>query len=104
MKVEKPHGFSPEEALARMQALTDYWKKHGVNSEWSGNVGKLKGKVKGFSFEGEIIVGDVTIKASVKANLVARKVGGAYVEGKIKDYLNKSISLEELQARVPKSA
>ena len=97
--IEKKHDFGQEEALARMQALTNYWQKHGVTAVWDDNRGALAGKIKGFSFEGEIIVEETVVRATVKANLVARKVGGAYVEGKIDDYLAKSNSLRALQAR-----
>lgn len=99
--IEKNHGFSQEEALERMQALTEYWKKHGVNTQWSGMKGKLAGKVKGMSFEGELVVEANRIRATVKANLIARKMGGAYVESKIADYLDPRNTLEALKARNP---
>lgn len=100
MDFEKPHGFGKDEALARMRALTDYWQKHGVSSSWTGDRGQISGKIKGFSFSGEIVVEERRIRAKVEANLIARKVGGAYVQGKIGDYLDPKTTLEALQARV----
>lgn len=99
MDFVKPHAFSKDEALARMRALTDYWQKHGVASSWNGDRGSISGKFKGFSFSGEIVVEERRICAKVEANLIARKVGGAYVQGKISDYLDPKTPLEALQAR-----
>jgi hypothetical protein len=100
MDIEKSHSFSKEEALERLQSLTDYWQKHGVSSSWDGSQGKIDGKVKGFSFQGEIRVEERRVLASVKANFIARKAGGAYVKGKLEDYLDPKNSLESLKARV----
>lgn len=99
MDMEQPHDFSKEEALARLKALTDYWEKQGVSSSWNGDAGRLSGKIKGFSFEGEFVVEERRIRAKVKANFLARKVGGAYVKRKILEYLDKTQTLEALQAR-----
>lgn len=98
-KIEKSHTFSQEEALERMQALTEYWKKHGVTAQWNGMSGKIKGKVKGMAFEGELMIEARRIRATVKANLIARKVGSAYVESKIADYLDPRNTLDALKAR-----
>ncbi len=100
MDIEQNHSFSKEEALERLRSLTDYWRRHGVSSSWDGDSGTISGKVKGFSFEGEIRVDASRVRASVKANFIARKAGGAYVKGKIADYLDPKNSLESLKARV----
>ncbi|MBW2733716.1 MAG: polyhydroxyalkanoic acid system family protein [Deltaproteobacteria bacterium] len=98
-KIEKSHTFDQDEALARMQALTTYWKKHDIATEWKDMTCTLKGKFKGMSFEGELVVEANTVRAAVKANLIARKMGSAYVQGKIADYLDPKYTLEALQAR-----
>jgi hypothetical protein len=104
MQFEKPHSFTQEEALTRLQALTDYWSaKHGVQISWSGNTGQVKGKVKGVKFEGTMTVTGDLLTADIKAGFLAEKLGGKqYVESKLDDYLDPSNSVEALQARVPR--
>ena len=100
MLMERPHGFSAEEALARIQALTTYWTQYGVRAQWTGNTAFVDGKVKGVKFRGEIRVEAHSIVADIKAGFLAEKLGGKkYVERKINDYLDAANSLEELQAR-----
>lgn len=104
MQFDKPHGFSQEEALARLQALGDYWSaKYGVEISWSGNTGRVKGKVKGVKFEGSMTVTGGRLTADIKAGFLAEKLGGKqYVESKLDDYLSPANTLEALQARVPR--
>jgi hypothetical protein len=102
MKLEKQHNFSRDEAVERLRALTDYWStKYGINTRWDDNRAIIKGKAKGISFDGAITVHDSQLTGEVKTSWLAEKIGGrAYVEGKINDYLNPGVSLEELQARL----
>ena len=102
MQFDKPHSFSQEEALERLQALGDYWStKYGVTISWSGNTGQVKGKVKGIKFEGTMTVTGDRLTADIKAGFLAEKMGGKqYVASKLDDYLNPSNSLESLKARV----
>lgn len=102
MKLEKQHTFSKDEAVERLRALTDYWStKYGINTRWDDNRANIKGKVKGIPFDGSITVHDSLLTGEVKTNWLAEKMGGrTYVEGKINDYLNPGVSLEELQARI----
>lgn len=97
-KIKLKHTFDKNEALERLQALTDYWKTKGINAEWNGFTGKLDGKVKGFEFSGELIIEDSEVLASVKANLIARKVGRTYVTGKLEHYLDPKNSLDSLKS------
>ncbi|MCK5799245.1 MAG: polyhydroxyalkanoic acid system family protein [Deltaproteobacteria bacterium] len=99
MNIDKKHSLDKEDALARMQALTNYWKKHGINAQWDGDRTSISGKIKGFSFKGTLEVRSDHVHATVEANFLARKAGGAYVERKLKDYLDPKNSLEDLKAR-----
>ena len=104
MKFEKQHGLEQNEAVVRLQALTDYWfAKYGVDTRWDGSVGTLKGKVRGVKFEGTVRVEQYRLSTDIKVGFLAERLGGKkYVQGKIADYLNPANSLESLRARVPK--
>jgi hypothetical protein len=100
MKFEFPHSLSEDEALARVQALTTYWGKYGVNADWQGRTARIKGKVKGISFEGTMEIRARVLAADMKVGFLAEKLGGrAYVERKLGEYLDPRKSLEELRAR-----
>lgn len=102
MKLERTFGFSEEEAVARVRALTDYWDtRHGTRTVWQGNTARINGKVKGISFDGNFRFEGNRLLADVKVGFLAEKIGGrAYVERKLDDYLNPGNTLESLQARV----
>ncbi len=101
MKIDRPHSFSKDEALGRIKALTDYWhNKHGIRTDWQGDSARVKGKVRGISFDGTFTVLDQQLKADVKVGFLAERLGGRdYVERKLADYLDANNSLEALQAR-----
>jgi hypothetical protein len=102
MKLDLPHTFSVEEAVARVRALTDYWDtKYGSRTTWTGSGAKISGKVKGISFDGDFRLEAARLLAEVKVGFLAEKIGGkAYVERKLTEYLSPSASLDELRARV----
>ena len=101
MKIERPHSFSKDEAVGRIRALTDYWQNsYGIRTDWQGDTARVKGKVKGISFDGTFTVTDRQLEADVKVGFLAEKLGGRdYVERKLADYLDAKNTLEELQAR-----
>ena len=100
MKLDRTHQFSKDEALARLQALTDYWGKYGVKSTWRGDRAQVAGKIKGVKFEGDFSVQDGRIVGNVKAGFLAEKLGGQqYVDRKLTEYLDPSASLDDLKAR-----
>lgn len=99
-----PYTVDDEEAVARLRALSDYWSaKHGVNSTWDGAVGRLAGKKMGVKYDGTVRIGDGSVAIEVEAGWLADKLGApAYVERKVKDYLDPANTLESLRARIPK--
>ena len=101
MRLDKPHSFSLDEALARTKALTDYWsRKYGVKSGWNGASGRISGRVKGLKFDGKIEVDEQRVVAEVDVGILARKLGAPrYVEGKLDDYLDPRHTLESLRSR-----
>jgi hypothetical protein len=101
MKLENPHSFTKDEATARMKALTDYWdKKHGIRAEWHGSTARIKGKVKVVSFEGSFTLEDRRLIADFKVSFGGEMIGRPYIERKLAEYLDPTITLESLQARV----
>jgi hypothetical protein len=103
MKIDRSHAFSQEEALERLQALTDYWSaKYGVKIEWKGSTGRVSGKVRGVMFDGTMQVDADRLWADIKTGFLAEKLGGKkYVASKLDDYLDPSHALPDLRARVP---
>lgn len=102
MKLDKEHGFSRDEATARLRALTDYWDtRYGTRTNWDGNSAHIKGKVKGVSFDGRFAVEEKRLQGEVKVGMLAEMMGGkAYVVRKVDEYLDPANTLEALQARV----
>jgi hypothetical protein len=105
MKLERRYDLDESDALARAHALTDYWsKKHGVKVDWRGdNEVHLAGRVMGVKFDGTVHIGAGVIRAEMNAGFLAEKLGArAYVERKLDDYLDRTKSVEELRARIPR--
>jgi len=102
MKLDRTHSFSQEEAVARVRALTDYWDtRHGTHTDWQGSTARIKGKVKGLSFDGTFSIDERHLVAEVKVGLLAEALGGrGYVERKLTDYLDPARTLEELRRRI----
>lgn len=99
MKIERKHSFSVEEARSRMEALTEYWhSKYGIRPEWSGNIGRAKGKVKGISFDARVDVGPTAVLCDADVGFLAEKLGArAYVEKKLDEYLDPKKPVAELK-------
>jgi hypothetical protein len=104
MKIDRSIAMDPDEALARLRALTDYWSaKYGVSASWDGFAGRVSGKVRGVKFDGHMRLEGGRLTADIQAGFLAEKLGGKkYVEGKIDDYLSPARTLDELRARVPR--
>lgn len=100
MKIEKNYTFEREEALNRIRALTDYWKRHGIVSDWQDNRVKISGRIKGIKLDASVTVDDKRLHGEVKVGFLAEKLGGSqYVERKLSEYLDPAISVDDLQAK-----
>ncbi len=102
-KIEFTHQFDLQEAMDRVRALTDYWgTNYGIKSDWTDTGVAMSGKVRGASFTGKVHFVDHLVKGEIKAGFIAERLGGrAYVERKLRDYLNAANSLDSLRARTP---
>ncbi len=101
LTLDEAYSCEDDVALARMHALADYWlAKYKIRTTWNGTKARIEGKVLKVKFEGDIAVESGSVSAQVKAGFLAEKLGGKkYVQRKVREYLDLSVSLEELQAR-----
>ena len=102
-RLSVPFSMDDAEALDRLRALGAYWEaKHGVRTEWTGATGRLVGRKMGVKYDGTVRIADGVVQIEVDAGWLADKLGApAYVERKVRDYLDPDHSLEALRARVP---
>ncbi len=101
LTLDEPYTCDDDAALARMHALADYWyAKYKIETTWTGTTGTMRGRVLKVKFDAKIAVGNGRVWAEVDAGFLAEKLGGKkYVVGKVRDYLDPSVSLEDLEAR-----
>jgi len=100
-RIEKSYPFDDAEAIARLEALGDYWRKqHGVLTDWRGNTARLVGRKLGVKYNATVKVGGGKVVVEVEVGVLAATLGGPrYVERKVDDYLDPTHSLESLRAR-----
>lgn len=103
ISIDHRYDMPDTEARLRLESLGRYWmQKWGFSPEWKGETAHLDGRVKGVKFTGTVTIADGLVKARMKAGFLAEKLGAkAYVERKIRDYLNPANSIESLDARIP---
>lgn len=103
---EYPYSLSQQEAIARVQALTDYWDaQYRTHTVWEGHTGTISGRVFGISFWARFIVDPGILHGQMQVSFIAEKMGGRqYLKRKLDHYLDPGVSLEELQAVVPSPA
>lgn len=101
MKLEQAHSLEHADALARVQALTQYWaNRYGVQVNWTEATARIKGRVKGVKFDGDVVVGDDAVRADIEAGFLAEKLGGrSYVLRKLADYLDPQTPLDQLKTQ-----
>jgi len=101
MRIERRHSFPVDEARQRVQAMTDYWRnRYGINIDWSGNTGRSKGRVKGISFDAQIVVAEKLILCEADVGFLAERLGArAYIERKLDDYLDPQKPVASLPRR-----
>lgn len=101
-RIEKSYAFDDDEAVARLEALGDFWRKrHGVLAEWSGNTVRLVGRKLGVRYDARVTVSGGKVVVEVEVGFLAEKLGGHdYVERKVDEYLDPATSLESLRGRI----
>jgi hypothetical protein len=103
MRLEFSYGYELQEAMDRVRALTDYWgAKYGVQTDWTARAAKISGKVRGASFAGDVSFEPGRAVAEMKVSMLAEMLGGrAYVERKMKEYLDPANAIAALRSRIP---
>jgi hypothetical protein len=97
MKFEVSHSLPKEEARKRIEKLTQYWVKHGINSSWAGDSATLTGKVMGVQFDAKLAVTDKSVGGEgTDPGMLLRGTAKKYLEGKFATFLDPSKSLSDL--------
>lgn len=98
MQIEHAHSFSKEEAAARLQALGEYLqRKHGIQVSWTGDRASFAGKYMVVKIQGEMTVDEKRVSFSGKdPGMLWRKKATAYIENKLRTYLDPNTALESL--------
>lgn len=89
MKFQQEHSLSKEEAKKRLEALTSYWAKYGVEVKWEGDSARFSGKVKGVHVDASMTVKDRLIDGEGSdPGLLMRTAATAYIKRKLAEYLD----------------
>ena len=90
MHIIRTHNLGKAEARRRIEGLANYWRsKYGVRVIWHEDHAQLSGRVKGISFDANLVVGENTVlaNASDPGWLLRTKVR-EYVGDKLDEHLN----------------
>ena len=99
MLIAHPHGFSDDDARARVLALTDYWAtRYAMKGAWRGDAYHIRGKTKGIRFDASFSLQPGSVQVKVEVPFFARKIGRDYVGRKLAMYLDPARSLPSLLA------
>jgi hypothetical protein len=99
MRLEKKHSFSADEALARLQALADYWnRKHGLRFDFTETRATVSGEVKGVKIRAEVHLepGAIRVEAD-DPPLLLRAIAKAYVASKLDHFLDPALAVADLR-------
>jgi hypothetical protein len=96
-----PHSLSSDEALARMQALGDYYKNaHHAQVGWDGHQGSVNARYLGMHLDVAFAVGDREVRLDGKdPGLLLRGKVTSYLKKKLEAYLDPRTPLEDLPRR-----
>ena len=98
IQFQVPHSLSLAEAKRRMEGLTQYWARHGIQSTWKGEEAQLSGKVMGLSLDATMRVTDKTVGGeATDPGLLLRGQAKKYLTHKFETWLDPTKSLEELE-------
>ncbi|MGQ0506928.1 MAG: polyhydroxyalkanoic acid system family protein [Myxococcaceae bacterium] len=97
MKFEVSHGLPKDEAKKRIEALTRYWQKHGISSQWAGDSATINGKVMGVQFDAKLAITDKSVGGEgTDPGMLLRGTAKKYLENKFATFLDPSKSLSDL--------
>jgi hypothetical protein len=101
---EYPHSLGREEAVERIRALTDYWDaQYKTRTSWTENEGDISGRVLGLSFRAHFVIDRDRLHGTLRVSPLAVKMGGRqYLRYKLDEYMDPSVSVDELRSRIPR--
>ena len=99
MKFEVPHSIPKDEAKQRVDQLLKYWHgKYGMKTEWSGDSGKIAGKVMGITIEAGFTITDNAIQGEgTDPGMLLRGKAKSYLQEKFSSVLDPKKSLDDVQ-------
>jgi hypothetical protein len=98
IQFEVPHTLSLSEAKRRMEKLTQYWAKHGIQTSWAGEEARLTGKVMGMSLDATMRVTPKSVGGeATDPGMLLRSQAKKYLTHKFESWLDPTKSLEELE-------
>lgn len=99
MELEHSHTFAPDEARARIRALTDYLSnKHGMTVSWlDDDRAQIRGKYTVVSIDAEVTVeaGKVSVRGK-DPGMLWRGQAKKYIAGKLERYLDPETATDAL--------
>ena len=99
MEIDYRHGFSDEDAKARLDALGEYLgNKHGIKVAWvNPTTAKFTGKYMVVKIDGQLTMAPGVVKfRGEDPGFLWRKRAVEYIEGKISKYLDPKVALADL--------
>jgi Putative polyhydroxyalkanoic acid system protein (PHA_gran_rgn) len=98
IRFEVLHTLTLTEAKHRMERLTQYWAKHGIQSVWKGEEAKLSGKVMGLHLDATMRVTEKTVGGeATDPGMLLRGQAKKYLTHKFETWLDPDRSVEELE-------
>jgi hypothetical protein len=91
------HALSRAEARARMEKLTTAWRRHGVQSTWTGDEAQLEGKLMGMHLVATLRVTDAQVGGqATDPGMLLRGQAKKYLTEKFAHYLDPTKPLADL--------
>jgi hypothetical protein len=85
MQITRSHNLGKAEARRRIEGLANYWRSnYGVGVLWQGDRAQLTGRVKGISFDAELLVEDKMVVANASDP-------GWLLRSRVKDYVARKL-------------
>ncbi len=97
MEFHVSHALPRAEARARIEKLTSYWSRHGIQSTWNGDEAQLNGKVLGMHLVATLRVTDTQVGGEASdPGMLFRGQAKRYLTEKFAHFLNPAIPLADL--------
>ncbi len=97
MEFHVSHTLPRAEARARIEKLTSYWSRHGIQSTWNGDEAQLSGKVLGMHLVATLRVSDSQVGGVASdPGMLFRGQAKKYLTEKFAHFLDPNVPLADL--------